>query len=62
MVFMGDGGAEQRHEAITEELVDGAFIAVDHLERQCEEPIQQGVHVFWSNPLGNRSRIGKIAE
>ena len=32
------------------------------LKRQFEEAIQQGMHVFWSNTLSNRSGIGKVAE
>jgi hypothetical protein len=28
MVFVGDGGAEQRHDAVAEELVHGALVTV----------------------------------
>src|SRR5262245_54961334 len=62
MIFMGDGSSKERHKSITEELVDGAFITVDGIERQFEEPVQQGMHGLRSDALGNRGRIRQVTE
>jgi hypothetical protein len=35
VVFMGDGGAEQGHNAVAHDLVDGALIAVDRVHHPC---------------------------
>ena len=50
-------GTAQRHAAITEDLVEGAFITVDGLERQGEAPMPQGVHGCWAKTLGHRRRV-----
>src|SRR5436189_177622 len=31
MILVGDGRTEERHDSITEELIDGAFVPVDRL-------------------------------
>jgi hypothetical protein len=62
MILMGDRCPEQRHKPITEELVDGAFVAVDIVKRQFEEPVQQRMHVFGSDALGNRGRVRQVTE
>jgi hypothetical protein len=40
VVFVRDRRPEQRHEAVAEELVHGAFIAMHLGERQFEEPVE----------------------
>src|SRR2546425_12927708 len=62
MILMSDGCSEQRHKPIAQKLIDSTFIAVHGIERQCEEAIQQGMHVFGTKTFGNRGGIGKIAE
>jgi hypothetical protein len=59
---MGKRCSKERHKPIAEELVDGAFIAVDFVKRQFEEPIQQGMHVFGTQAFGNRSRVCQITK
>jgi hypothetical protein len=52
VVFVGDGGPEQGHESVSEELVDGALVAVDLPKGQLEEPVEQQVHGLRPQPLG----------
>src|SRR4029453_2396254 len=59
---MGERSPKQCHKSITEELCNGPLIAMHFVECQLKEPIQQGMHVFWSKTLGNWSGIGKVAE
>ena len=54
MVFMSDGGAEERHDAVAEELVDRPFIAVNLVEDHLERAIHDRVHFFGIQPLGHR--------
>ena len=62
MVLVGDRRAEERHEAIAEELIDGALVAVDLGEAQGEEPVQEGVHRLRAQTLGQRRGVGDVAE
>ena len=62
MVLMSDGGAEQRHEAIAQELVHVAFVAVNGIEGQLEELVQDIVHGLGSELLGHAGRVRQIAE
>jgi hypothetical protein len=39
MVFMGDGGSKQCHEAITQKLIDRPFIPMYLAESEFEEPV-----------------------
>jgi len=59
---MGDGSTIQRHESITQELTDGAFIPVDFLSSHFKKAIQQGVHVLRTNAFGNGGGIGHVTE
>ena len=62
MVLMGDGGAEQRHEAVAEELVDVAFVAMNGIEGKLEEPVQDVVHGLRPELLGHARRARQVAE
>ncbi len=62
MVFMGNGGAKQGHKAITQELVDGALVAVHLAQGQLEELVEQRVHSFWPQAFGQGCVVGQVAE
>ena len=62
MVLMGDGGAEQRHEAIAQELIDVAFVAMNGIDSELEEPVQNVVHGLRPELLGHLRRVRQIAE
>jgi hypothetical protein len=62
MVFMSQRGTKQRHEAITQKLIDCALIAVYLGQSQLEEVVEQGVHRLGSQPLRQGCRVGEIAE
>ncbi len=47
VVFVGDGGTEERHDAITEELVYGTLVAVDFGEHQLESACHEAVDILW---------------
>jgi hypothetical protein len=40
MVLVGEGRAEQRHDPVSHDLVDGALVAVDGLHHQLEDGIE----------------------
>ncbi len=62
VVLVGQRRAEQRHEAVAEELVDRALVAVDLAHRQLEEAVEQRVHALGPDPLGERRGVGDVAE
>jgi hypothetical protein len=62
MVLMGNGGAEQGHKAIAEELVDGPLVAVHLAQGQVEELIEQRVHGLRAQALGQSRGVGQVAE
>ena len=62
MVLVGDGRAEQRHEPVTEELIDGTFVAVDLPEHQFERTVHEDVDVLGIEPFGQRGEAGDVGE
>ncbi len=56
------GRAEQRHEAIAQELVDGSLQAMDFRKRELEECVEQLVHGFRAKTLGELCRVRHVAE
>ena len=62
MIFAGERRAEERHEAIAEELVDRALVAVDFIEAELKKSFQQTVHRFGAQDFGQRRRVGQVAE
>jgi hypothetical protein len=55
MVFMGDGGSEQRHDAVSQHLVHRALKAVDRIHHDVDSRIQEllgGFRVEIFNQLG----------
>src|SRR3989440_7327101 len=56
MVLMGDGGPEERHDAVTEKLVDRALVAVHLGQHEVEGSAHQAVDFLRVDTLGQRSR------
>ena len=62
MVLMGDWCAKERHDAVTQELIDRAFVAVHLTQHQLEGPVHQVVHLFGIESFGNGGEPGDISE
>jgi hypothetical protein len=62
VVFMCDRRAEQRHDAVAEELVDGAFVAVHRVEQQLERARHRGVDILRIEPLAERGEARDVHE
>ena len=54
--------ADERHEAVPEELVDGAAVAVDLGQGELEEAAEQLVHSLGAEVLGQGRRAHDVAE
>jgi hypothetical protein len=46
MVLVGNGGTEERHDAVAQELIDRALVAVHLPQHQLEGPVHQVVDLF----------------
>jgi hypothetical protein len=46
VVLMGDRGAEERHDAITHDLIDGAFVKVNRLHHLLDDWIEKALRIF----------------
>src|SRR5216683_1115435 len=62
VILVRDRRAEERHEAVAQELVDGALEAVDLAERPLEEGAEQRVHAVGPELLGQYGGADQIAE
>jgi hypothetical protein len=62
VVLMGDGRAEQRHEPVAEELIDGTLVAVNLAEHQLEGTVHESVDVLGIEPFGQRGEAGDVDE
>ena len=62
VVLVGHGCAEEGHEPVPEELVDGALVAVDLDEHQLERAVDEGVDVLGIEGLGEGREAGGIGE
>src|SRR5262249_39710703 len=62
MILMGERCPEQRHEAITEELIDSPLIAMDLVEGYLKKAIEERVHCLGSDALSNRGRVRQVTE
>ena len=62
MVLVGHRCAEQSHEAVAEELVDRALVAMDFGESEVEEPVQERVHGLGAEALDQGRRVDDVAE
>src|SRR5439155_17416341 len=59
---VGNRGAEERHDAIAQELVDGAFVAVHLTQDQLESSVHELMHLFGVDSFGNGGKSGDISE
>ena len=62
VVLVRDGRAEQRHDAVAEELVDGALVAVDLGQHQLESAAHERMHFLRVEPLGQRGEARHVHE
>ena len=62
VILVGQRRPEERHEAVAEELVDGALVAVDLGEGGLEELVDEDVHALRPQPLRQRGRADQVAE
>jgi hypothetical protein len=54
--------SKEGHEAVAEELIDRAFVAVYFSERRLEEGIEHRVHALGAETLGKHRGIADVAE
>ena len=59
---MGDRRAEQRHDPIAEELIDGSLVVMDLGQHHLESPGHQTVDLFGVDALGERRETGDVDE
>src|SRR5262245_21507641 len=62
VVLVSDRRAEQRHDAVAGELVDGTLEAVDAVREDREEPIQDPVPLLGVDALGDVHRSLHVGE
>ena len=62
VILVREGRAEERHEAVAEELVDRALVAMHLGEGGLEEGIHENVHSLRPEPLGQRRGADQVAE
>src|SRR5262249_1970747 len=62
VVLVGNGGAEERHDAVAQELVDRAFVAVHLPQDQLEGPVHELMHLFGIESFGNGGEPGDVSE
>src|SRR5215510_4036373 len=62
MVFMGDWCAEERHDTVTQKLINRAFVAVHLTQDQLEGPVHELMHLFGVESFGNGGEPGNISE
>src|SRR5262245_63530119 len=62
MVLVRHGRAEQSHEAVASELIDGALVAMNLGERYSEESVKHVMHALCSNARRQPGRVDDVAE
>ena len=62
VVLVGDGGPEERHETVAEELVNGALVAVNLGQHHLEGAVHELVDVLGVETLGERGEAGDVDE
>ena len=62
VIFVRQRRAKQGHEAITETLINGAFIAMYRIQSQSKEAVQQAMHGFRPQALGEGGGVGEVAK
>ncbi|MNE84250.1 hypothetical protein D3C80_1811340 [compost metagenome] len=59
---MGDGGAEQREDAIAQRLGHVAFVVVDGPHHQLDDGLDQAVGLFWIEVVDQRRGTGHVGK
>ncbi len=62
VILVGDGRSEQRHDPVTEELIDGPLVTVDGAENDLERPIHDRVNFLGVHPLRHRGEARDVRE
>ena len=62
MVLVRDRRPEQRHDAVTGELVDGAFEAMDLFGQDLEEAVEHPMPFLGVDLLGQQHRVDQVDE
>jgi len=62
VVLVGDGGAEERHDAVAEELVDRALVAVHLGQHEVEGAAHEPMHFLGVEALGQRGEPRDVHE
>jgi hypothetical protein len=62
VILEGDGRAEEGHDAVAEELVHGAVIAVDDVGDEPQDAVHQCVQRLRVQALGEAGGIGHVGE
>ncbi len=62
VVLMGDRGAEERHDAVAQELVDRALVLVHLGQHELEGPAHEPVHLLGIQALGERREARDVHE
>ena len=62
VILVRDGRAEERHDAVAEELVHGAVVPVDLGQHEVERALHQRMHVLGIEPRRQRGEAGDVHE
>src|SRR5262245_40598493 len=62
MVFVGNGGTKQGHDAVTEHLVDGALEAVHRVHHQMDSRIEELLRSLGIEPTDEFGRVLEISK
>ena len=62
MILVCDGGAKQRHDAVAQELVDRALVAMHLAQHQLQRPAHDRVHLLGVQALGQRGGAHHVHE
>ena len=61
VVLMGNRRPEECHEAVPQELINGAFIAMDGAQRQLKKLVQDAMHGLWPELFRQARVIRQVA-
>src|SRR6185503_10490215 len=62
VVLVGDGGAEERHDAVAGVLVDRSLVAMDAVREDPEEAIEEAMPFLGIDALGELHRARDVGE
>src|SRR5262250_2389820 len=62
MILVGYRSSEESHEAVAQELIDRALVAVNLGEGQRKEAVEEGMHRFGAKTLRQYRRVHDVAK